>query len=371
MSDPANRSQAVYFDSNILIGASWPFPTAQLLEIVRIAQAADLDVCLPDLVLREVTAHWLRDLQSMRQHLADQVKAFNRDTFGLSEMAPPMRLPKADVLLTRYAKHTKDLTDLFRVVPTKDRPASYYTEMALRRRGAFGEKGKGFHDTIILTGILDDMVEHNYTHAIIVSKDGGFRLDGVKHLANAAKVEITIIESLAALEKPVKEELGAKVVREMTAAKQRVIAMVRTCEPKLIDFLSKALDYTRDPLGAIFNTVSRREFLGFLDYDDAHASDILFKPGPRKDFKFSVDVRVKVRERSEEFRATEALTSLSLGFNSIHAENIVSKTIERAMAVTVEGEADISEKGVETIRFASIRDTKSGGSYASPLAGGA
>lgn len=368
MSETATRPQVVYFDSNILIGAGWPFPTAQLLETVRIAQAADLDVCLPDLVLREVTAHWLRDLQSARQRLADQMKDFNRDTFGLSDMAPPLRLPKAEDLLVRYAKHTKGLTDMFRVVPTKDRPTSYYTEMALRRRGAFGDKGKGFHDTIILTGILDDMAERKYTQAIIVSKDGGFRLDGVKHLANAAKVELTVIESLAALEKPVRDELGAKVVREMKAAKLRVIAMVRTCEPQLIGFLSKALDYTRDPLGAMFNTVSRREFLGFVDYDDAHASDILFKPGPRKDFKFSVDVRAKVRERSEEFRATEALTSLSLGFNSIHPENIATKTVEREMPVTVEGEADISDKGVETIRFTSIRDTKTGG-FANLMAG--
>jgi hypothetical protein len=355
----------VYFDSNILICAGWPFPSTQLLETVRLAQAADLDVCLPDLVLREVTAHWLRDLQAARQHLADKVKAFNRDTFGMSDMALPIRLLKTDELLAGYVEHTKKLTDMFRVVPTKDRPASFYTELALRRGGAFGEKGKGFHDTIILMGILEDMSERNYTHAIIVSKDGGFRLDGVKHLANTAKVVLTVIESLASLEKPVNDELSAKVVREIKAAKLRVIAMVRTREPELVEFLGKALDYTRDPLGPIFNTVSRREFLSFVDYVDAHAPGILVKPGPRKDFEFSIDIRVKVRERSEEFLTTEALSSRSFGFNSIYPENIETRIVEREMPVTVECEADISQTGVKAIRFTSIRDTKSGVSFTS------
>lgn len=38
------------------------------------------------------------------------------------------------------------------------------------------------------------------------------------------------------------------------------------------------------------------------------------------------------------------------------------------MPVTVEGEADISDKGVDTIRFTSVRDTKPGGGFASLLA---
>lgn len=368
MSDPETRPQAVYFDSNILIGASWPFPTAQFLELVRKAGAADLDVCLPELVLREVSEHWLRGLIAKSQQLADAVKAFNRDMFGLSELAPPPRLPKADLLRVSLATNTKTLTDLFRIVPTKDRPASHYTDLALQRHGAFGEKGKGFHDTIILLGILEDMAARKHSRAMIVSKDGGFRLDGVKHLAAVAKVELTVIESLAALEKPVDDELGAKIVRQMKDGKQRVITMVKTCENQLIEFLRKAVDYSRSPLGPLFGTVSRREFLGFVNYDDAHASDILFRPGPRDGYKFSVDVRVAVREQSEEFRATEELSALSLGFNSIHPKNIVSKSVEREMPVTVEGEADISDKGVDAIRFTSVRDTILGGGFASFLA---
>lgn len=368
VSDHAIGPQAVYFDSNILIGAGWPFPTAQLLELVRKARAADLDVCLPELVLREVSEHWLRGVTARRQQLADGIKVFNRDMFGLSEMAPPPSLPKGDLLRASLATNTTALTDLFRIVLTEDRPASQYTDLALQRHGAFGEKGKGFHDTIILLGILEDMAVRRYSRAIIVSKDGGFRLEGVKHLADAAKVTLTVIESLAALEKLVEDELGAKVVREMRDGKQRVISMVKACENQLIEFLKKSLDYTRPPLGQLFGTVGQREFLRFVDYDDAHASDILFRPGPRKGYKFSVDVRVAVREQSVEIRATDALSLLSPGFNSIDPQNIISKTVEREMSVTVEGEADISDEGVEAIRFTSIRDTKPDGGFGSLLA---
>ena len=362
MSESATRPQAVYFDSNILIAAGWPFPSAQFLQLVRKAREADLDVCLPELVLREITEHWLRDITTRRQRLADQIKAYNREALGLSTVTEPSLLPAADELRSALTKLTKEILDQFRLVPTADRPASYYSELALKRHGAFAEKGKGFHDTIILCGLLEDMAERKYSRAILVSTDNGFRADGVRHLTDRAKVQFTVIDSLNALEKLLSEELSAKITRIIQEGKRRVIEMVKRCEPQLIDFLSKVVDYTRGPLDPLFGTVSRREFLSLAGYDDSHASDILFEPGLRKGYKFSVDVRVAVRERLEEFRATDPISSFAFSgsFHVVHPENITSKTVEREMALTVEGEADISAKGVEVVRFTEVHDTKPG-----------
>lgn len=375
MSDDSSRPQAAYFDSNIVIGAGWPNPSSQFLELIKTAKEVKIETCLPELVLREVTEHWIRELPASYQSVSASVASFNRKALGLCAVEAPPRLPDADSLRKGLAEKTKGFIDQFRLIPTKDLPASYYTELALRRDGAFADKGKGFHDTIILRGILDDMVEHKYSRAILVSDDNGFRQAGVRRLADLAKVELVVVDSLNTLEQVVDAEVTASVLRYIEDAKSRLLELAKSCETQLVDFLTKALDYTRGPLNPLnpfSGTVSRREFIHLASYVDTHASDVIFKPGPHKGYKFSVDLRVMVRETTDEFRTTDSLGGLSLEnlYRSPLVDNFGSKTAEREMAVTVEAEADIGKKGVETIQFISVRETKPGGGLGALFAGG-
>ncbi len=366
MSKTTSRPQAVYFDSNILLGGGWPFPSAQLLQVLGKARAADLDIGLPELVHREITEHWLRELFSKHQRVAEQIKSFNRAALGFTQGGEPSRLPDLAEMRIGLVAHTKDFTEQFRLVPTIDRLASHYTELALQRRGAFGEKGQGFHDTVILCSVIDDMVQRKYHHAILVSQDSGFRLDGVRLLADEANVQLTIAESLATLEKRLDEEISAKIAAIIMEGKRRVIEAVKAHEAQLVDFLRQQLAYTRGPLDPLFS-MNRREFLGIVGYENAHASHLTFGQEPDTDNKFSVEVRVSVREQSEEFRETPGLSTIGFGYYTVHPENIISKTAEREMVVTVEGEADVSAKGVEAIRFMGLRETTFGSGLASLL----
>lgn len=76
MAEKPKTPEALYFDSNILRKSGWPDPSARLLEIVDKATNVGVAPAMVDVVRRELTEGWIRDLIRDRRSLVDKAKDY-------------------------------------------------------------------------------------------------------------------------------------------------------------------------------------------------------------------------------------------------------------------------------------------------------
>jgi len=241
-----------------------------------------------DLVRRELTEGWMRDLVRDRRSLADKARDYARRTYGLSEAVEPPPLPTAAELRAHIAKVTEKFTARFRFVPTTVQPAEYFMALALSRGGAFVEGGKGFNDTVILASIIEDMTGRGLDAAVFISEDRGFQSEGVKQVTGDKHLHIvTSIEELGDI---LDQLISDRVHADLKERKETLLTAVKAHQGQLTEFLRQSLPTITDDL-ALVDKVRNIQLLDILAYENVHSVPFVLGQENREENRLSVDVR--------------------------------------------------------------------------------
>lgn len=135
-------AQAIYFDTNPLIGAGWPKPSAQLQGTISAAAKLGIPVFIPELVKRELAGHWIREAQAKWQQAIGAISQANKLSLGVTRFsaAPPLSIAELQVAAEKAVEEfTKGMTPVSQPAKTLDEFLSH----AIRREMTFGDGGKG------------------------------------------------------------------------------------------------------------------------------------------------------------------------------------------------------------------------------------
>lgn len=339
---------ALYIDSNILRKAGWPDPSARLLELVARAAKIGVAPALVELVRRELTEGWIRDLVANRRSLVEKGREYSRRTCGLAEAVEPAPLPPIEQLREHVGKVTEEFTGMFRQVPTTKQPTETFVDLALGRGGAFGEGGKGFNDTVILVSIIEDMARNGFDAAILVSEDRGFQGEGVRKVTGGR--ELLVLTSIEAVDDFLNQLVSERVKDYLEEKKQELIGTVKACEGQLVEFLREKVPALSKELATV-DQVRKVELLRVVSYDDAHSVSFLLGQENRDENRFSVDVRVLLELETQTYLFERSLGRLDRSEYVIHPEDIMVSRTEKETLLTVEGAAEAGKDGIRQIKF--------------------
>ena len=170
---------AIYFDSNILIGYRWPATTRpELHNLLRFASWWNIPTFFPDAVLHEVEAHWRREFEKAASQLKSAARKLSRATVPAASEVVATYLPAGTVIerfgqasteaiaqlgIRRVEFPQRSAQELFRFATTYEKPFSVDGE------------GKGFQDVVILLSVLDHVRDHDDVRGVLVTDDGDFK----------------------------------------------------------------------------------------------------------------------------------------------------------------------------------------------------
>lgn len=365
MSTSAFSPDAIYFDTNILVRARWPVPSAKLLDLMTQAEGLKIPLCLPELVQRELMEKWFRDLQEKRQTIQNKVDDFNRFGSGIVSLAPPEALERREILQRAIETQVGDFTRRFRQVPLTCRPLTDFLALALARGATFKEGGHGFQDAVILCSILDDMQASGYAAAVAISEDGAFRSEGVAQLARDAGKTLHMLESLDELEKLLKENLEERISSFLAEEKRQLVTAIDGHSAELEAFLTRNLTVRAEDL-RIFGSVKSIKALRLVAIENANRSWSWWtEPGQSDDNgnKVSVDAKVELTLQIERY-ATPPSAPLKVGepeqpspsplwldYSLLHPAGVTEE--QQEVIITVEAEIERKKDGYGGVRFIS------------------
>lgn len=380
MSEEVLTPSAVYFDTNPLIGAGWPAPSAQLLELLGLAERLGIPLFLPEIVQQELEEHWVREIQEKWRNVRSASDGFNRRAAGLLTVAGPEPLPGRGPLRAAVRNHMADFTRRFTQVSTTKRPLSEFLELAMTRGATFKDGGHGFQDAVILCSIFDHLIEAKLDSAILVTADDAFMQGGVGKLAQAAGKTIRIVKTLDELESVFRSQLQRAVLEHMEAERKRLLDLVAARLDDLAIFVRKNLVIDKDQL-PVRGRVKKIDAIDVVSIENAHRSWPWWKAVPQDKTPVTISVDVKVMFHLEVEHYTPP-TELRLKIGETVPEPELPPNALRSLlalidiqksqygaTVTVEAELVERESGSHDINFTSVRLKDERYSLADVLAG--
>ncbi len=287
--------RAVYFDTNILRGAGWPKGNAQLLQVINHAEWLSIQLCLPDVVRRELEGHWIRTVEKNWQDANSQTAALTKTLKPLLSIAKLPELPDEPQLMEHFYKDAQPAIKQFVSVATTTRPVSDFVKMAILRQATFDDQGNGFRDAVILCSILEHAETHGFVSAVLVSEDGDFQRPGVSNLLSSLGFDFRVIKKLDELETLLKKNKNAAFREYLEAERSQMLDALNDKSEEIEAFLVANLSVSARDLG-VWNKIRKVESLRLLSIENAHTGfDFLStkRAGPSR-VRISADVKVEV-----------------------------------------------------------------------------
>src|SRR5690242_7514985 len=172
------RFNAIYFDTNILVGHRWPEPRPAFQGLLRLARWWKIAIFFPEPTLTEAESHWLRKVEEAVGELTGACRRLPR----IAAPVPcevTVKHPTASDLLNEFRARTEAALKLFDVSRAgfTSRSSKEVFEYATRYVRPFSrnEEGKGFQDAIIFLSVLDHVRDHDDISGVLVSNDGDMK----------------------------------------------------------------------------------------------------------------------------------------------------------------------------------------------------
>jgi len=378
---PLIKPNAVYFDTNPILGAGWPHPSVQLLQVISQSENLGFSVCIPEVVSTELEEHIIRELNGEWRKANSQIDTLNRRGHSLVAFPKLGSLPPYDDLRSALRQLVATFTQRFRLVPVTKRPLSEFLNLAILRGATFEQGGRGFQDAVILCSVLDDMKANNFANAIFVSGDKAFQSDGTAQLQRESGIELEVVVSLDDLERLLGLHFSS-AWRELVERDRK--ELIDTLNPRLVEIehcLINNLTFTPDELNNR-GAIKRIESLKVISIANVHSTFGLAEedePGDQNRVKVSMDVNfrlvlsVQPCSEREKVKVGEFVEGVTLA--SILRAAQIEITDYEAVAV-VEADATKSGTGYSDIQFTSAhlkqREFDSGSmSFSFPITGAA
>jgi len=301
--EPALRPNAIYFDTNPILGAGWPNPSAQMLQVIAQTEKLGFVLALPEVVNKELERHRIRELIDERRKANSQIEAVNKKAYSLAHYDKLAPLPTDAELQIGLRKLAADFTKRFRLVPQTGRPLSQFIDLAIAHAATFGEGGRGFQDAVILFSVLDDMKAHGFAAAALVSEDKSFQSAGFVQVLKDYDVNLQVVTTLDKLEQVLQMHFNAIVREYFEQERKQLIDTFKARLQEIEDYLVKHLTVAPSDL-KIWGTVKRIEALHVISIENAHATFDVEEPQKPKGesqkpkdpgrVKVSVDVKVNL-----------------------------------------------------------------------------
>lgn len=170
--------QQIYFDSSVFIGNGWPGLSAKLQELLRLAHEVQAATLVPEVVLREMEAHWLREFKEKNRRAGKGAKELQDFVGKVIDLPVFPQPPNVEHALERYRATVSSVLDNsaweIQCIPTSERQVKEFLDMAFDRLGPFDEKGRGFQDAVILMSIIDHLSTTASKEGVLLAGDSDF-----------------------------------------------------------------------------------------------------------------------------------------------------------------------------------------------------
>lgn len=241
----------IYFDTNVLIAANWPKPSAALERLLSLAQVFKVSVFVPKAVEDELEQHWNRLFDERytkaKKSFADLKKHAAESDVNLDDVA----VVKKDVAIAAYQKKGKKLKEEWKIetVPLTLRATDELFRMAVCDEPPFQEKDVGFQDTIIYLSVLDHLVKEPKHVGAFISQDRIFSDPKVLDHAKAAGVSIEVYTNIEDVYKELDNRLESVMKQAWDRDKKRAEDALTQRLSDIQKFLAENLEISEDDLG--------------------------------------------------------------------------------------------------------------------------
>ena len=236
----------VYLESSFLIGADWPRLSQPITNVTALCNLIGIPVHLPEPVMRECEAHWIRDWgdrclkeQATWRQLNERLKILGfADVAGLSLPTPEQILDQFRMQVRRTLEATQ-----VKLSPLSPRNLESIFRMAIEYVPPFqrDQEGKGFQDTVNWVSVIDHVRASGLTRAVLIAGDKYFE-DAAKWSRNNEHVDITILKSADAFTQAVVDHAAAGVRSNYQEQKTRAAAALERQRALLENAVRDKLD---------------------------------------------------------------------------------------------------------------------------------
>ena len=169
---------AIFFDSNELLANGWPDASVKLSNFLYVGHGWGIRPIIPQPVIDETEAHWLRTIEA-------RAAALNSAKKELERLARPIQC-EASVghteiaeMRNRYQEYRKQAIEKYgvQIIPYPAKSAEFFFQRATRYVAPFEKEGegKGFQDSVILQSVLELLQADSQLKGLFLTKDSGMK----------------------------------------------------------------------------------------------------------------------------------------------------------------------------------------------------
>ncbi len=361
MSDSTSHPGLVFYDTDVLIAAGWPNPSAQLLQQLDHMDRVNITYCLTEVVRTELVEKTIRLMAKDYTEAANKYQKVQKKKVRTVQAFP--KLPSEDSLRNEIESMTSAFTARFTLIPTTSRPLSEFVTLATKYRATFEENDKGFKDAVILCSILDFMKEQQVFAAVVVSRDGVFGSPAATSFWQSENAKLEVLESIdelaARISNYVSHELNAAWAAHEEEDRQKLLTTVEPLRSDLETYIVENLAVSSSDL-SVQGVVKQIKRLELLSIEGVHAALAANEEG---DVNVSIDAKIKLELDVQTFTlspppklkvggtAQESAPTVDIynlfGTRAIHPK-------EAELVVVVEADAKRTDEKFHDIRFTSV-----------------
>jgi hypothetical protein len=236
---------AIYFDTNILLGTGWPNPSVVFHNVCILAINWGIPTFIPQPVIKEAEEHWLRGVREEMSRVNSAVKDLQR------KAAPALcdakvEFPSVETLRGQYTDRRDEAIARYHLT------ISPYTQCSIEEvfhhatkyvmPFEYDKEGKGFQDAVILLSILDDLDKTPDARAVLVTKDNGFKKSSCKDFVPSFDENRLRVADLDAVWGELFHPyFNQTVVKPWEEERKNALDAAKANEPELKSFLSTHL----------------------------------------------------------------------------------------------------------------------------------
>ncbi len=303
----------IYLDTQVLAAQGWPRESSEMHVFLFLAQLLGVNVFLPEGVEIERRRQWpsemkklIRALETNWKQLDDSCKVFAEMNFSVGSAAP-LKIPAEHETTNSYDRLSDDLKQRWTIqtIPLTTRDSTELFNLAVNKKAAFEEHGKGFQDTLIYLSVLDHLQSTSSKHGAFVSKDNVFYTENVRELAPTGAVEIEAFQDLSTVIERLKERLADDPRRSWDLD-------VHTAERALEKLAPSLAEYVRRQLAGVhfgdlhnWGYISAVEMIRVRNVQTPPLQTRVFDQPVRISFDVSVRITVSSLDQSSAERTLE------------------------------------------------------------------
>ena len=246
-----NRFTHLGLDTSVLIGSSWPSASVTLRNIVAGCQKLGIPVLIPEIVLSEAEAEWMRITKEAIDAARNAVSRMREKLPGID--IPMVALPDERTRIAAHADARRRLADEWNWVAVPLPPASLAeaVDRAIRHEPPFPADDSDFRDGLIVWSLLEHLKAGDVLG--LIAPDGAFSDRRMVDAAKARGIELRVYKSppdaWEDVEEMVKLTAARESIAEWEARTREIVKALEGDRDRLDTFVRENIRIPERPYG--------------------------------------------------------------------------------------------------------------------------